>query len=151
MKNQMLRGLFALFVVSIVSLAGIAYAYKGYPNVKGPNYNADVHEKLEAAMEAGDYDTWIKIRQDNNLPTKGRIFRVINEDNFDKYVELHEANLAGDTEKADAIKAELGLGQGMMKRGNGQGKMTGSGSGLQRNFVDANNDDLCDSCGRAKN
>jgi hypothetical protein len=151
MKNQMVWGLFALFVVSIVALAGIAYAYRGNPSEKGPNYDAEVHEQLEAAIDAGDYDAWIRIRQDNNLPMNGRLFQVINKDNFDKYTELHDANLAGDTVKADAIKAELGLGQGMMKRGSGQGKMTGSGSGLQKNFVDANNDGLCDNCKKARN
>jgi hypothetical protein len=149
MKNNVLWGFLAVLTVSIVALAGITYAYKGNPDVKGPNYDAAVHEQLEAAMDAGNYDTWLKIRQDNNLPTKGRIFQVINKDNFDKYAKLHQANLAGDTTKVDAIRAELGLGQGMMKRGTG--KMTGPGNGLKQSFADANNDGVCDSCGRTRN
>jgi len=163
MNKNILLGILAIFVISIASL-GIVLAYRGNPDVQGPNYDADVHEQLEAAIEAGDYDAWVQIREDNNLPMRGRMFQVINADNFDQYVELHEANEAGDTAKADAIKAELGLGQGMQKRGNGQeqgmqntgtgkgmNKGTNSGSGLQQNFVDANNDGLCDTCGNARN
>jgi len=149
MKNNVLWGFLAVLAVSIVALAGITYAYKGNPDVKGPNYDAAVHEQLEAAIDAGNYDTWLKIRQDNNLPTKGRIFQVIDKDNFDKYAKLHQANLAGDTAKVDAIRAELGLGQGMMKRGTG--KMTGSGNDLKQSFADANNNGVCDSCGRTRN
>ncbi|MGV8171454.1 MAG: hypothetical protein ACP5OA_02045 [Candidatus Woesearchaeota archaeon] len=149
MNKNILLGIVAIFIVSIASL-GVVLAYRGNPEVQGPNYDAQVHEQLEAAMEAGDYNAWIQIREDNNLPMRGRIFQVITADNFDKYVELHEANLAGDTAKADAIKAELGLGQGMQKHGNMQDKgMQGkanSGTGLRQNFVDANNDGLCDTC-----
>jgi hypothetical protein len=156
MANKIVAIFAAVFLVGIVSLIGVL-AYKGSPNVKGANYDAEVHEQLEAAMEAGDYNAWLKIRQDNNLPTKGRIFQVINADNFDWYVEMHNANLAGDTQTANAIREELGLGQGMMKRGSGQGKMSGSctgdcqgkmaGSGQgqrAQQFVDANGDGICD-------
>ncbi len=142
MKNKMLMGIFVLFLVSIVAFAGITYAYKGNANVQGPNYNEEVHEQLEAAIEAGDYDAWLQIRKDNNLPMRGKIFQVINEDNFDKYAAMHEAMESGDTETADAIRAELGLGQGMMNKGNnavqttrqgikqGAGVKSGSGMGL---------------------
>lgn len=129
MKNKIFVGLFALFLISVVAFAGITYAYRGDASVKGPNYNEDVHAQLEAAMDAGDYNSWLQVREDNNLPMKGRIFQVVNEDNFDRYVAMHEAMESGDTETADAIRAELGLGQGMMKRGTGVGQGTGSGAG----------------------
>ncbi len=152
MNKNLLLGILAIFVISIASL-GAVLAYRGNADVQGSNYDADVHEQLEAAMDAGDYDAWIQIREDNDLPMRGRMFQVITEDNFGKYVELHEANLAGDTEKADAIKAELGLGQGMQKHGTSQGKglqkNVNSGS-LQQNFIDADNDGLCDTCGNAR-
>jgi len=154
MNKNILLGMLAIFIVSIASL-GAVLAYRGNPDVVGPNYDAEVHEQLETAMDAGDYDAWVQIRKDNNLPMQGRMFQVINADNFDKYVEMHKANLAGDTVKSDAIKAELGLGQGMQKHGNSQGKGmhkgTSSESGLRQNFVDVNNDGLCDTCGNARN
>jgi hypothetical protein len=153
MNKNILLGMLAIFVISVASL-GAALAYRGNPDVKGPNYDAEVHEQLEAAIEAGDYDAWVQIREDNNLPMRGRMFQVINAENFDQYVELHNANVAGDTAKADAIKAELGLGQGMQKHGNMQGKGmhkgTNSGSGPGQNFIDANNDGLCDTCGNTR-
>lgn len=164
MNNKVIAGLGVAFVISMLALVGVS-AYRGNPDVEGPNYNEEVHTQLEAAMDAGDYDAWLKIRQDNNLPTKGKIFQVINKDNFGKYVEMHEAQISGNTETVDAIRAELGLGQGMMKRSGegtqGTGRMQGSGnmqggSGSQKqgtgsgqqgtcDFVDANNDGVCDS------
>ncbi len=114
MKNKTI-GIFAtLFVISVISLVAV-FAYKGDPDVQGPNYDADVHEQLEAAIEAGDYDAWLKIRQDNNLPMYGRMFQVINKENFDLYRQMHLAMEEGDTQTANEIRAELGLGQGMMQ------------------------------------
>jgi len=129
MNKTIFFGLGLMLVIGLASLVSV-FAYKGDPNVQGPNYDADVHEQLEAAIESGDYDAWIAIRQENNLPMNGKIFQVINEDNFDKYTALHEAMEEGDYDTANAIKAELGLGQGMMKRGNGASQgMSGQGSG----------------------
>ena len=34
---------------------------------------------VEEALEAGDYDLWISIREENNLPIRGKIFSVITE------------------------------------------------------------------------
>jgi hypothetical protein len=152
MKNKILIGLFAFFLISIVAFAGITYAYKGDANVKGPNYTEDVHEQMEAAMDAGDYDAWVQIRQDNNLPMTGRMFQTVNKDNFGKYVQMHNAMESGDTETADAIRAELGLGLGMQRQGTGQGlgsgnrqgagQKMGSGQGLGTNAGTHN----CGSC-----
>lgn len=136
----------AVFVIGVISMIGV-YAYKGDPGINGPNYNESVHEALETAMENGDYNAWIKLREENNLPMNGRMFQVINKENFGKLVEMHEANEAGDADKAAEIRTELGLGQGMMNKGNsargsqGQG-MRGSSNG--GNFVDADNDGACD-------
>lgn len=127
MKNNGLTIFIAIFILSIVSLIGV-YAYNGSANMNAIKYDLDVHEQMETAIENGDYDTWIKIRQENNLPMNGRMFQAINKDNFLKYKELHDANLAGDFEKANSIRNELGLGQGMMKgKFNGQscGSLTG--------------------------
>lgn len=141
MKNNILTIFVAVFIIGVISMIGV-YAYKGDYSVKGPNYNEDVHEALETAMENGDYDAWVKIRQDNNLPTNGRMFQVINKDNFVRLAEMHEANEAGNADKAAEIRSSLGLGQGKMK-GNGLGKMK-SGEDRNSQFVDLNNDGNCD-------
>ena len=143
-KNKMYLGFFFVFAVSILALAGITYAYKGDPNQKGPNYNLQVHELLESAIKSRDYDAWIKIRQENNLPMHGKIFQVINKDNFDKYSQMHEANIAGDKVTSDAIKSELGLGQGMMKKESG--KIGCSECESMQKFRGSKNDGSFDIC-----
>jgi len=121
-------------------------AYRGNPEEYGPNYNAQVHEQLEDALEAQDYKLWLSIREENNLPTRGKIFSVINEDNFDLFVELHEANEIGDVDRANAIRSELGLGQGMMRRGNSNSRWL-QAQHNRRNFQNnnfADRDCTCD-------
>lgn len=136
--NKILMAVMALFVIGMLSLS--VFAYKGNPNVKGPNYNEELHEQLEAALEAKNFNSWLKIRQENNLPMKGKIFQVINAENFDKYVELHNAQKNGDIETVSKIRAELGLGQGQMKKmGNGM-----KGSNYNGNFIDNDGDGICD-------
>ena len=164
MTNKILTIFVVVFAIGVISMIGV-YAYRGDPNIQGPNYNEAVHEQLESAIEAGDYDAWVKIRQENNLPMNGRMFQVINKANFNKFVEMHDANLAGDTDKADEIRSSLGLGQGMMKgkmqagqgcnmKGTGnmncgklvQGKtnIVGNGQGQTNQFIDSDNNGICD-------
>jgi len=126
--NGKIIGMFvALAIVSMIALAGIAIGKNTLPLEQRPHYNAVVHEQLEDAMDAGDYAAWLRIRQENNLPMHGKMFQVVNEENFATFVRMHEANLAGDTTTADALRQELGLGAGNMhgKRGSATGQRTG--------------------------
>lgn len=123
MKNKILFGILALFVLSAV-VSVFAVASFGNPKAPRAYYNEEVHAKLQEAIKNRDYETWKRIREENNLPTRGRIFSVINKDNFGKYAELHEAMQNNDLEKANQIKAELGLnGQMKRKQGNGSRRM----------------------------
>ncbi len=121
--NKKILSLFALLVIGLVLASSVVNAYRGTFN-EGPYYNEEIHAELQEAIENGDYNTWITIREENNLPMKGRIFEVINEDNFSLFTELHEAVLAGDETTINEIKEELGLGTGMQKR-QGQGMRHG--------------------------
>ena len=104
-------------------------AYQGDPNVKSPEYTPERHEAMKEAFENKDYDAWKKAKGDNH---KGRMMEVINSDeNFAKFIQIRELRLAGDTEGASVLRAELGLGLGQgqdknseMKRG-GQGNHSG--------------------------
>lgn len=146
MKTRTIWAFFAVFLISAIAFTGIAYAYRGNTEEVSPNYSSEVHEQLKAAIESGDYDEWLRLREGNGLPTYGRMFQVINRENFEKYRDLHNANLAGDVETANSIKAELGLGLGQMKRGmvgsQGQGNL---GNGAK--FQGAN----CETCLRVRN
>lgn len=120
MKNNILTIFVAIFIIGVLSMFGV-YAYNGNQDMNLVNYNSNVHDALEQAIENNDYDAWIKVRQDNNLPMNGKMFQVINKANFAKYKELHDANLAGDFEKADKARSDLGLNYGIMNKRNGQG------------------------------
>jgi|FLOH01.1.fsa_nt_gi hypothetical protein len=137
MKKITIFGLLALLVIGMIA-TGVS-AFRGDSSVKGPNFDVEIHEQLEAAMESGDYNTWLSVREENNLPMNGRMFSVVNEENFDLFVQMHEANELGDYETAQNIREELGLGLGSkgMNRGQGMGKAFGeqeafSGRGQQR-------------------
>ena len=146
----------SLLMVGVVGLGlSSVSAYQGDPSVQGPNHTPERHEAMTAAFANINYNAWKEIKGDNS---KGRMMDVINsKENFAKFVKIRELRLAGDTEGANAIRAELGLGLGQgndgnMKRG-GQGSHDGQRRGMkdgsQRGqniggkFVDANDDGQC--------
>ncbi len=140
----------AAALVAIIASAGFAmstFAYQGDPSMEGPNYNEERHEAMLNAFENKDYNAWKEARGDHGKGDQ------INEDNFSKFVEMRELRLAGDTDGADALRAELGLGQGMMRHGHGKGQGQGRGRHMSNenrgqnrggNFVDDNDDGICD-------
>jgi hypothetical protein len=75
--------------------------------------------EIKAAIEQG-YDAWAELMED--MPRMQNMFEVINEDNFETFVEMHEAKQAGDHETAKEIAKELGL-QRPRNRGFGLGKV----------------------------
>ncbi|MBU0757788.1 MAG: hypothetical protein KKF44_06980 [Nanoarchaeota archaeon] len=147
--NRILFALLAVMSISLVSYSAFAYMGNHEGTIEDrPYYSEEVHDELEAAIEARDYDLWISIREENDLPMNGRIFSVIDETNFAAYADMHEAMEDGDTETADALRAELGLGQGRMGQ---KGGFHNNKAGLKNNqagFIDADNDGLCDNFGR---
>ena len=136
-ESKKISYLFAVLFVGLIATSVMAYAYRGDPNTVGPNYNENAHNEIVSAIESGDYNAWITARKQYNLPMRGKIFSVINEDNLELFRKMREARLNGDLDRVNEIREELRLGQGNMKRGNS--KMN-RGS----NFVDSNNDGICD-------
>lgn len=65
----------------------------------------ETREKIEAALESSDFSDWYAAIQDCSHVEQ--LTESITEDNFDKYVELHEAK-----EKVRALSEELGLERG---------------------------------------
>jgi len=143
--NKHILAILAVFSMIVVGTVGAVSAYQGDPLIKGPNYDEEIHEQLEQAIESGDYDEWMRIREENNLPTKGKIFLTINEENFYLYQELHNAVQNGDTESAAQIREQLGLGLGKMHKYGGTGMHHGQGpNGQQLNLANADCDGECD-------
>lgn len=82
----------------------------------------------------------------NFRATMGNRAQAVNEQNFDRYSEMHRLMANGDYQGAQKIRTELGLGRG---RGNGAGcPMMGGGQGRAggcpmangQGFVDKDND-----------
>lgn len=147
----------AAALVAVIATAGfvaVSFAYQGDPSVQGMNYSPERHEAMTAAFDSADYSAWLEAK--GNVGN-GRMMEVVNEENFDKFVEMRNLRLAGDSEGADAIRAELGLGQcGRMKGQNQSGVSNCRGAGKEASgagargqnrgggFVDTDNNGVCD-------
>lgn len=112
---------------TIITLGGLAlgvsqtYAYRGDPNIQGPNYTAERHEAMTKAFSNNDYNAWKSLMQG-----RGRVTQVINAGNFAKFAQAHKLMLDGKKDEAAKIRQELGLG---LQNGSGKGQMNGNGMG----------------------
>lgn len=152
MKTTSIMVLAALVAGGLLLSAGMVGA-DGAPGVAyGPYHTNERHELMEKAFEEKDYEAWKVLMTEGSR--RPRVVDVVTEDNFDEFAAAHEAKEAGELEKAAAIRAELGLGQG---RGKGYGR--GYGRGMRgAGFVDEDGDGQCDNlaaggcggCGRGR-
>ncbi|KKR19877.1 MAG: hypothetical protein UT50_C0027G0004 [Candidatus Moranbacteria bacterium GW2011_GWA2_39_41] len=134
-KTIMLGGL-GLVALGAVAFATGTYAYQGNPAKFGPNYTPERHAQIQKAFESNDYAAWKAQMNDRGAA------RIVNEQNFARFSQMHKLMLEGKTSEANAIRSELGLGQG---GGQGRGMMNGQrGQNRGGNFVDANKDGICD-------
>lgn len=117
--KSILIGVAVLVMGGAVLAPQAALAYKGDPNIKGPNYTEERHEAMEKAFENKDYNAWSKL-----MEGKGRVTQVINAQNFAKFAEAHELAEQGKTAEAKKIRTELGLG---LQNGSGKGQGMGYG------------------------
>jgi hypothetical protein len=112
-KKALLLGFSALVIGGAMLAPQMAFAYRGDPNVKGPNYTEERHEAMEKAFETKDYTAWKNLMQG-----KGRVTQFVNKDNFEKFAEAHELAEQGKSAESLKIRQELGLG---LQNGRGQG------------------------------
>jgi hypothetical protein len=118
-KTSLILGLSALIIGGVVLTPHAVLAYRGDPNIKGPNYTQERHEAMEKAFETNDYNAWKSLMQG-----KGRVTQVVNQDNFAKFAQVHKLTEEGKTVEAQKIRQELGLG---LQNGSGQGQGIGMG------------------------
>ena len=64
---------------------------------------------IQQALEEEDYQAWVEARE--SMPKPPTIGDIVNEENFDTFVAMHEARQAGDLETAKELAEELGLDQ----------------------------------------
>lgn len=136
-KSYIISGVAALIIfaaaasaVSIASAAGNANGnFGGFWKNRGQNANLTAEQKtakqaeaqtkvdaVRAALNAGDYNAWVKAVGEN-----APILKQINVANFNRFVEAYKLE-----QQADAIRQELGVNRGAGCLGGGGG-MSGFG------------------------
>ncbi len=128
MRKKNIFALLALLIVGIIS-TGLVTAHIGDNEIKGSNYSEERHEAMTAAFESNDYLAWktlVEERAEENDRTP-KVLEVINEDNFDTFVEAHNARVSGDHETAKELAEELGLNQ-FRHKGRQRGQRLNRGS-----------------------
>lgn len=113
MNKKIISGLTALVIGGAVLAPQAVLAYRGDPNVQGPNYTAERHEAMIHAFATNDYNAWKSL-----MNGKGRVTQVVTQENFAKFSQAHKLALEGKKDEAAKIRAELGLG---LRNGSGQG------------------------------
>lgn len=107
--NKKIFGILAACLVSFLFI-GSAYAFPG--NMQGKHgmhaMDENLKNEIDSAIESGNYEEWASLHEENNLT--GKLFEVINADNFNLLQQLHEA-----MQTIQSIKEQLGL---PMKMGN---------------------------------
>jgi len=121
-KLYLLASFMGLIITTLV-VSNMASAAQGEP--RGSNFDPDRHNAIQTALENNDYEAWKE-----TVDSRPRITDYINQDNFDKFAEMHQLMLNGDIEGAQAIRDELGLpDMGMMAKGFKRGFGMGSRAG----------------------
>ena len=118
-KKLIVLGSTGLLVGAMVTIPNKVLAYRGDAALQGPNCTEERHEEMISAFQNNDYQAWKEL-----MNGKGRVTELINEENFSRFVEAHKLALEGNTEEAEKIRQELGLGLG-----NGSGRKMGEGIG----------------------
>ena len=108
-KNKTILGvgIMALVLGASGLLVSNIEAYRGDPNVKGPDCSEERHTDMLKAFETKDYTAWKDL-----MEGKGRVTEVVNKDNFARFAEAHKVAQGGDIEGAKKIRQEIGLGLG---------------------------------------
>lgn len=112
---------FGLMALTLL-ISNSVFAYQGDPAIQGPNYSEERHNSMVEAFKNKDYEAWKDIMSERG---RSRVVEVITEENFETFVQMHNLMIEGDTEKAQELRQELGLGQRNMNKG-GNGPMDGS-------------------------
>jgi len=119
--------------LAVVGLAifGLAQAsaYRGDYTKVGPNHTEEREAKMQKVMEEKDYDGWKALMTEDGREL-GVLRKVENEEEFNKFAEAYQLGKAGKTAEANALRQELGLGNGQ-RGGNGQ-RRGGNGDGTCR-------------------
>jgi len=131
MKSKLIvLGTLAVALLGVIAFTTKqADAYRGDYTQVGPNHTEERKAKMDAifANPENSYNEWVDLMTEGGR-TPGVVDKISEED-FPSFAKAHRLAQEGDIEGAEAIREELGLGQGQRKGGgNGQGSMKRDGS-----------------------
>jgi len=133
MKNKIL--LVAILAIGVLGTLGLSQvsAYKGDYTEVGPNHTDERESAMAKVMAEKDYEGWKELMtEDGRAP--GVLRKVDSQEEFNQFAQAYELGKDGKVEEANAIRSELGLGNGGGNKGQNRGG----------NFIDANGDGQCD-------
>jgi repressor of nif and glnA expression len=113
--------------IALVLILGVVFAYQGNFSTQGPNYSEDRHEAIEQAINNKDYTTWFELMTNEGRTPK--VTQLVTEENFEKFIQMHNAQISNDIATAQKLRTELGLGA---KNGTGK-NMNQKGNGKMQN------------------
>lgn len=109
MKKYILASLIG---IAALAIATPALAYKGNPDLQGPNYSPARHEAMEKVFSTNDFQGWLKLMEGKAW----RLKEVVNTEA--KFKELVRARKQGEdamlkfrTENNLGVKAHMGQGR----------------------------------------
>lgn len=85
---------------------------------------------VEEALASGDYDAWLVAMED--APRGNQFASLVTEDNFDEFIQIHEARESGDFDLAAELAQELGIEPGQHGKRGGMGSGQHDGLGRMR-------------------
>ncbi len=133
MNKGITIGVLGLVALSGAIFAGNALASNGNMGVFGRNYSPERHTQMTEAFANNDYTAW------KNLMGNTGARRMVTQENFARFTEMHKLMLEGKTDEANTIRQELGMGHGRGMKNGGQ-----RGQNRDGNFIDNNKDGICD-------
>ncbi|MBN2127613.1 MAG: hypothetical protein JW703_04460 [Candidatus Diapherotrites archaeon] len=131
--NTKILGITAVFLILIGSVFAVtnmesteteAQEFNGMRR-NAPLISEELMTQINSAINAGDYDLWLSLHEENNLPARENITA----ENFHLLKEMREYQ-----EKINEIREELGFPE-KGKTGNGfEKEMNGFGKGMHNGF-----------------
>lgn len=130
-RNIIAFGIVVVVVFAVFGLSKVS-AYRGDYAQYGPNHTQEREEAMYKVMSEKDYEGWKTLMtQDGRTP--GVLNKIDTQEEFNMFAEAYILAKEGKVDEANAIRSELGLGNG--QRG---GQHRGGG------FVDTNGNGVCD-------
>ncbi len=123
-------------LIGSIALAS-TFAYQGTPGETNPDCtDLERQVELQTMFENKDYESFQTL-----FEGRGPARKISSEEDFEKFVDMRQAYMDGDTESGDTLRKELGMGQGMwrgMKQGHGRGMRNNSrmGQGMMNGDCD---------------